>query len=820
MKMKLTFLLLLALLLPIWGWAIIDEDSDGLSDLWEEQHGFSLEDNGTTFPDQAPNADPDLDGLTNVQEWQAGTDPWNYASDLSLTLEPIPQSQILRVRFGTVQWKRYQLQSKSDITLSTWTNVGGPVLGKGLEVIVTTTLPPVGTPAFFRLQGLEDPDVDGDLLTTWEEHELETDPNIADTDADGLSDGISFSFGFNPSNSNSMGDDDDDGLDNLSETLLGWDAENPDTDGNSIPDGEEDLGFTPGAPSEGSSSAPDVQLQSGPPREPVNPTDSDDDGWSDTDDSAPNDPSSGASITVSVDFAATSNQQFESWRPTVTETVSNRTYIYRISGVVNYQNTSAGHDKDYAFVLDQGPLREDALHWNVPVTFLDVNDGQPASDHTYFVAQTGNGAQQQVRPRDVNSGDLWSPGGGGPNGVADSYEDNSGSLAVEVIRPSLEVIEHASYENQWRPLEPGAEPQWQSFSGGNIFRGDDIKVELDLGDSALNDAVTSATWEMTTQEGPAPTTLSGTAVPGQPRQGQFININPVGRVRIVATVSLNGGQQIVVDDYFEIPVRTQSITAVQWINGPAIQPVESLAETALWVYCKISPEGFPFGGVIVCEQLNQKSSNYALAAVEWLLKSAPDVVPLNGGAFAQPQQIPTFLTDPESKFRLGNTFRLKFHPKKNGGGWVLGSTESPSAPAWVQMGKTRPPEAVETLARWLRLLWLAEMVLQGEVHPTDFGALRKNSNSGNERIRLSGVVRLGAFGQEIQDFLFETDVPWLYSNITFDASRADGTPVEEPQITLFPTASIYTDGQPTVIPQGPVIQLLDTVGQPPPPIDP
>ncbi len=52
------------------GIAIVDTDSDGMSDVWEQNHGFSTADDGALFPNQAPSADPDRDGpRTSHSQW-------------------------------------------------------------------------------------------------------------------------------------------------------------------------------------------------------------------------------------------------------------------------------------------------------------------------------------------------------------------------------------------------------------------------------------------------------------------------------------------------------------------------------------------------------------------------------------------------------------------------------------------------------------------------------------------------------------------------------------------------------------------------------
>lgn len=64
-----------------------DTDGDGLSDGWELANGFDpLRDNRDTTdpnydPDKDPSADPDNDGLTNFEESQYGTDPFNRDTD-------------------------------------------------------------------------------------------------------------------------------------------------------------------------------------------------------------------------------------------------------------------------------------------------------------------------------------------------------------------------------------------------------------------------------------------------------------------------------------------------------------------------------------------------------------------------------------------------------------------------------------------------------------------------------------------------------------------------------------------------------------------
>jgi 6-phosphogluconolactonase (cycloisomerase 2 family) len=109
---------------------------DGIPDSWKIAHGLSITDPGVA------GQDPDHDGLTNLEEYQHGTDPNNSDTD-------------------------------------------GDGLSDGDEVHKYHTDP-------------LNPDTDGDGLSDGEEVRLGTDPLNPDTDGDGIPDGIEVKLGLNP----------------------------------------------------------------------------------------------------------------------------------------------------------------------------------------------------------------------------------------------------------------------------------------------------------------------------------------------------------------------------------------------------------------------------------------------------------------------------------------------------------------------------------------------------------------------------------------------------------------------------------------------
>src|SRR5207253_263329 len=85
---------------------IVDTDQNDLPDWWEQNYFGHL--TGTD-----PNADADHDGLSNLSEWLAGTNPTNAASVLRLTVAKTNNGVVLR--WPSVAGKTYRLERATDL---------------------------------------------------------------------------------------------------------------------------------------------------------------------------------------------------------------------------------------------------------------------------------------------------------------------------------------------------------------------------------------------------------------------------------------------------------------------------------------------------------------------------------------------------------------------------------------------------------------------------------------------------------------------------------------------------------------------------------
>ena len=159
-----------------------DDDNDGIPDKREDEHGFD--------PKNVTDAklDGDGDSLTNLEEYNNGTDPRVDDTD------------------GDAMPDGWEVKHGLDATNATNAALDG----------------------------------DGDGLTDLEEFLNSTDPKIADTDGDGIWDGYEVRMGLAPLDPADANKDDDlDGLNNTQEFSARTDPWDGDTDGDGMGDGWE-----------------------------------------------------------------------------------------------------------------------------------------------------------------------------------------------------------------------------------------------------------------------------------------------------------------------------------------------------------------------------------------------------------------------------------------------------------------------------------------------------------------------------------------------------------------------------------------------------
>jgi hypothetical protein len=211
-----------------------DSDGDGLPDWWEIQYGLDH----TSGDSQL---DPDSDELSNLEEYQYGTNPVSNDTDsdgmsdgweVFNLLDPLENdatqdvdldglTNLEEYRFGT---NPHSNDTDSDNMPDEWE------VRNGLNASA--------------YDAFADPDSDG--LSNMEEYQIGTHPNNNDTDSDGIPDGWEVTFGLDPLDSDSEEDNDLDGLTNLREFESGTDPFDNDSDSDGFLDGwEVHWGFDP-----------------------------------------------------------------------------------------------------------------------------------------------------------------------------------------------------------------------------------------------------------------------------------------------------------------------------------------------------------------------------------------------------------------------------------------------------------------------------------------------------------------------------------------------------------------------------------------------
>ena len=145
---------------------MIDLNTNGMSDVWESMFNAQGID---------PNADSDGDGLSNLKESIAATDPFDSNSIPKISISRTSRTNIT-VATPNAPGKLYQLQSIPDLASTNWVTEASVISQPGGPVNLIS--PTNAGNRFFRMI-ISDVDSDGDGINDWEKYMLGLSPTNA-----------------------------------------------------------------------------------------------------------------------------------------------------------------------------------------------------------------------------------------------------------------------------------------------------------------------------------------------------------------------------------------------------------------------------------------------------------------------------------------------------------------------------------------------------------------------------------------------------------------------------------------------------------------
>jgi hypothetical protein len=126
-----------------------DSDNDGIADYWEMQFFGNLTEAGVS-------TDADSDGVTDLKEYLAGTDPNDQGSRFRIVSHTYNlNNSTATIEFTTVKNRLYRIDYDDDLQ-GTWTDSGHGLFSNSLSSITTKTFPYTsGNKRFFRVQSIK-----------------------------------------------------------------------------------------------------------------------------------------------------------------------------------------------------------------------------------------------------------------------------------------------------------------------------------------------------------------------------------------------------------------------------------------------------------------------------------------------------------------------------------------------------------------------------------------------------------------------------------------------------------------------------------------
>ena len=146
---------------------MVDLNGNGMSDIWEWVYGaYGID----------PQADPDGDGFSNLQESIAGTNPFDSSSYPHIASVAYSSTNV-SVTVPCALGKQYQLQSQTALGSTNWVVETSLVARSGTEVALT--VPTTSAMTFYRV-AISDVNSDGSgLMNDWEKYQLGLNPTNA-----------------------------------------------------------------------------------------------------------------------------------------------------------------------------------------------------------------------------------------------------------------------------------------------------------------------------------------------------------------------------------------------------------------------------------------------------------------------------------------------------------------------------------------------------------------------------------------------------------------------------------------------------------------